>query len=611
MFMHFYTACKQLQRRFQDYHFLIFWSIFFIMVILAFLNLGNRYMWLDEGITAQIGKNTLLYGYPRIWDDINLSTTNNGLDFGEHFMFTKENWLPFYIVAIGEWMGGGNFFLRLPFVICGIASAVVFYLFVKLLTNKNTALMAFCLYAFSIPLLLYFRQVRYYAITLLLVNLIYYFYLKTRESINSNRRYWILLTINLILLFHTQYMAFACTALSLLICFILIDRRFNKPIVWICVCVVGLFTLPWFLFVNLATYSYNSIKPHFFEQLIGYICQIHVYFFPFLPLGLFAIGIKIVQLLNNRVYKSDYSLIHTSTVSFPKIANKSHIVIPVSAVISNIIIISLFTDQYNTRFLIPCLFACYLLCAMLVMFIIKQIRIFGWLLLMLLLLTNILHISPYLAIKITGVDMDTVPKIIAPPLPHFENSGHSIIYDLNTYIEEQCVTRSYLCDYLFEISNDYDDATKGLILFLNTYAESGDTIYILNRYHWHTVSYYTGLKIANRLVESADPGYYQSIAYKNYLKYSNLTAQDYDMIDWYVFYPYGETNDDLFRKLLADPNLDCIQIAYPEAPELPDIWSHSFWTDVSYPYIYVFRNKLTKGHILLDINEFAPEKGGK
>jgi hypothetical protein len=566
-------------------------------------------MWLDEGITAQIGRNTLLYGYPRLWDGINLSTINNGMDFWEYFIFTKENWLPFYLAAIGELAGGGNFFLRLPFALCGIISAVVFYLLVKLLTNRNTALIAFCLYAFSVPLLLYFRQVRYYAITLLLIHLTYYFYLKTRATHNSVKKYWILLTISIILLFYTHYMAFACTVLSLSACFLLIDRRFKERSVWACFCFVGLFTLPFFLFVNLETYSYSDTNPKFFEQLFGYLWQIHAYFFPYLPLGVFTISMKTVQLIANRVNKNEKHFdVHQSALR-PQKADNNCIVLPTCAIICNVLIISLFTNQYNTRFLIPCLFACYLLYAMLLMFIITHIRVLRWPLLIILLFTNFVHISPYLTIKYLGINVDNLPKVIAPPLPHYKNSGHALIYDLKKYIEEQCFTRSYLCDYLFEISNDYNDATEGLVLFLNTYADQGDTVYLINRSNWHSISYYTRLKVVNPLVKFDDPEYYQSIAYKNYLKYFDLTTEDQDMIDWYVFYR-GEKNDSLLHYYLDNPNLECIEIAYPEAPELPDIWFHSFWTDYSYPSLYVFRNKLTKGHIPLDINKFMPMAGG-
>ncbi|MCL2050354.1 MAG: glycosyltransferase family 39 protein [Lachnospiraceae bacterium] len=600
-----YASIKREQWRLQDGHFLSFCGIFTIMVLLAFGNLGNRSMWLDEGITAQIGKNTLSYGYPRLWDGKNLSTTNNGLDIGEHFMFTKENWLPFYAAAIGELMGGGNMLLRLPFVMCGIISAIVFYLIAKLLTDNNTALISFALYAFSVPLLLYYRQVRYYAIVLLLVNLSYYFYLKAKNYSGLEKRYWILLTVSLILLFHAQYMAFLCTVLSLASYIILINRDYKNARMWICLGVIVLFTAPWFFYFTYGTMNFTPIRSNITEQLMGYVSQIHVFFIPFLPLGLFAISIKLAKSFDNKINIKSFQCLSLCKNTIAK----THIVLPIIVIICNLFVISVFTNEYNTRFLIPCVFACYLLCAILLKYITSNIHIIGKILFVLIFFTNILHISPYMAIKATDIENDKISKNVAPPLPHYGDSGHALLYDLNTYIEEQCVPRSYMLDFLFEISNDYNDAMEGLALFLNQYADAEDIVYIINRYNWHSVSYYTGLKIANRLVEYDDNEYYQSIAYKNFLKYTHLTTEDENMIDWFIFYPYGEPNNDMFLKLLSNPNLDCIEILYPEAPELPDIWAHSFWTDNSYPHIYVFRNKLTKGHIPLPVNKFTIEEG--
>ena len=132
---------------------ILFVAIAVIMTVMAYANLGNRYMFIDESITAMLGRNILKFGYPKVWDGNNLvMAAINGNEFNDSLVYIKHNWLPYYLSAFGQLFGDNVFNMRALFVLIGILGAAAFGVLAKRLThNTRAAIIAFSLYSLSIP----------------------------------------------------------------------------------------------------------------------------------------------------------------------------------------------------------------------------------------------------------------------------------------------------------------------------------------------------------------------------------------------------------------------------------------------------------------------------
>ncbi|PYT09668.1 MAG: hypothetical protein DMF49_01500 [Acidobacteria bacterium] len=91
-----------------------------LAALLLLYGLGAPRLWQDEAETALLGRNTLRFGLPRVWDGNNLVAQFYAIDFDSHLLFGKS-WLPSYLVAgFFALFGQGTFTARLPFALCGL-----------------------------------------------------------------------------------------------------------------------------------------------------------------------------------------------------------------------------------------------------------------------------------------------------------------------------------------------------------------------------------------------------------------------------------------------------------------------------------------------------------
>ena len=81
----------------------LYYFIICLMAILLICNISDRYMFADESVEALIGKNILQFGFPKVWDGMNLSMAGvNGNEFNEFLIPIRNNWIPYYIAALGQ-----------------------------------------------------------------------------------------------------------------------------------------------------------------------------------------------------------------------------------------------------------------------------------------------------------------------------------------------------------------------------------------------------------------------------------------------------------------------------------------------------------------------------
>lgn len=595
----------------------IVFTIIIIMALLSFANLGNRYMFIDESITAQLGRNVLKFGYPRVWDGKNLITAAvNGNEFNERLVYIKHNWLPYYMAALGQLLGDTVFVMRAIFVLTGIAGALTYYRLAKKITENNkTALLSLILFAFSVPVLLYIRSIYYLSPGLTFTILTILFYI---EFIDKGKiSYLAIFVLSATMLFHSLFVFFFVTMITLISAYVLFDRKYVREFVTGLIGIAAL-TLPWFIYSNqYLTKVQTGLflgKIYFWDYLLGYLWMIHAYFVPFLPLGIIFLCYKLLTRADyrkrqkTRAYLDDIplwldlkSLI--AVKQQPKGCSKRNIYIVIMQIVSNLLILSLFGNYLNTRWLIPAIPFLFILAALVLHSISKYDRFIAITIFVLMIFTNGLHISPYLTLKILPFPAEKAELVIKPPVPFFnvDSGWETKVTDLAGYLESDTYVRSYLLDYIGGISNDYDDAEEGMVQFLKKYGKPGNRVHLVGFQH-ETIIYYTDMTLVNRL----DPKrQYLPLSYSHYPnaeRFEHLTAYPIEACDWVVIREYDNKNELIRTKetIKEYGYFEEFYIDYPEGDPWCEIWAHSFQTNHDRKGFFIYRNMKTTDAVDID-----------
>ena len=573
--------------------------------IFVIANLNNRVMYADESVTAMLGKNILTYGLPKAWDGKNLVLAGvNGNEFNASLIYIRDNWLAYYVAAAGQLIAGlfgtdafGSVFcMRILFALISVLGIILFYFLVSdISNNKLVIFLALLLYATSIPIILHFRSIYYVALVPTFVISTVLFYRKTIASLSW--KYCLLFIISSILLFHSLFVHFFILMFSIGTIYILFDRKKdNVRFCFTSLVFIAFFTLPWWLyqrsFLRIVENSIFTRNGDFFQTVLGYLWQIHAYYFPFITVGVIALILLIIR--NKKAKRSSSNQVKKTKLKTETF--KTFLTI-VSPCIYNIFIVSFFSSFLETRWLIACVPFLFIASAYLIAFIIKQSKYIGVLVLIIVIMTNFLHVAPYLLIKSMNINVDTIDYFIKPPVPFYDanDSGwDNQKATLEEYLATMCYVQSYPINFIEELSNDYYDADEGIIMFFNSYAEENQTAYLFG-YQYETFAYYNNIKIINRLDPNSNPQPNFYNCYPNATSYYHLTYQSILNCDWIIditnsFEKHECYSEDLFEKIYID---------YPNLESWNEIWAHHFYTDYSTPGIYIYRNKKTTRDIEL------------
>ena len=585
----------------------IYIFIIIIMTVLLFYNITNRYMFVDESIEALIGKNILKFGYPKAWDGINLAMAGvNGNEFNESLIPIRNNWLPYYIAAFGQYisniLGLGMQttvgVMRALFSLIGIGGAVAFYFLAKEMCDNNQTIanVSLCLFAFSIPVLLYIRSIYYlsptltFTITTVLFYLRYVNYKKTKDL-------FVFLSSS-ILLFHSFYPYFFITIFSIILIYFIFDfnkKTFKKLLIG--ASGVALLTIPWYFYIRLYL---NSVEKNVFsspkiimKSFLGYIWQIHAYFFPFLPVLLIALLVFLIMRKSSKTEcnRHKYGLKKQLVILFKKRRKYKGALLVFTILAINLTVISITNNFLDTRRMIASIPFIFILFAYVICYIYKHIKLLGVCVLMISVFTNFLHISPYLVLK--NFNASSLENFVSPPVPYFDSDPNwkNKKADLGEYFESMCKIESYPIYYLEEILNTYDDADKGMIEFLNEYAESGQKVYLIG-YQYETIAFYTGLQVVNRLNPDENPLPTVYKAYPNADRFQHLTEYPIEQCDW-IIERRVSTPVQKGAVWHDETKFEKIYIDSPDSKPWNEIWDHSFYTDRNFPGFYVYRNLST------------------
>jgi 4-amino-4-deoxy-L-arabinose transferase-like glycosyltransferase len=187
-------------------------GILLLAAVLLFANLGRPRMWQDEAETALLGRNTLRFGVPRVWDGVNLVTQYYPLDFDRHLLFQKP-WLPVYAVAASfALLGEGTAQARLPFAVCGLLTVYLTWrVGARLTGERSVGALAALLLTLSLPFILYARQCRWYTLAMALTLLV----IEGEQRLEEPRG-WLRFGLPAGLLFHVNFLTLAVTLAGLL-----------------------------------------------------------------------------------------------------------------------------------------------------------------------------------------------------------------------------------------------------------------------------------------------------------------------------------------------------------------------------------------------------------
>ncbi len=468
---------------------------------------------------------------------------------------------------------------------------------VKELSGNNIeANISLCLFAFSVPLLLYIRSIYYLAPTLTFTITTVLFYIK---YVNCKKRYQLFVFLgSSILLFHSFYPYFFITIASLIVIYFIFDydKDTFKYLLAGSGC-VAIFTIPWYLYIRLYL---NSVEKGgvvsidiFIKSFLGYVWQIHAYFFPFIPVLITALLVLVVTRKKefSKVQSQNCNIKEKIICSWMMRKKFRTITLIFTIIFINLFVISITHNFLDTRRIISSIPFIFMLFSSIISYLYKHIKNLGMVILFVSLFTNCLHVSPYFFVK--KLSASFIETIVCPPLPYFNSDPNwqNKKADLSEYLENICRIESYLIYYLEEIMNTYEDADKGMVNFLNEYAEPGQKVYLIG-YQYETIAFYTGLQVVNRLDPASDPlpSVYKS--YPNASRFQCLTWCPVEQCDWIIErrisapVPEGVFWHD-------EAKFERIYIDAPDARPWNEIWDHSFYTDHSFLGFYVYRNRST------------------
>lgn len=149
-----------------------FWIVLFLLFpILVLPNLGNAYLWQDEGETAVLARSVLLHGYPLATHGSQVVSDQPDQRDLKHGVWIWTPWLPMYVAALSfAVFGATTWAARLPFALTAWSALLLSYpVFLELTASRRLSRFASTLLATSVPFLLHARQCRYYALLALFV----------------------------------------------------------------------------------------------------------------------------------------------------------------------------------------------------------------------------------------------------------------------------------------------------------------------------------------------------------------------------------------------------------------------------------------------------------
>jgi len=434
----------------------LFLILTFCAAMFLFLcNLGNQYLWEDEAETALISKTVLQYGIPKGYDGKNFFSQEGWISYGKDYIWALDPWLSYYLVAVFfKMFGVSTFTARLPFSLFGVATVILTYFFARSLTgDKKIAGVAASLLVLSVPFLILSRQCRYYSLVAFFSLLGLYGYITLLKGRKSGS---ILFAVSAILLFHCNHL-FCATLLATVFIHAVFFHREKLAKVLVSSLTVVLLNLPWLIwfpragYVNL--YGYRIFDKEFFVFLYSYLQMIHYFIFPF-----FLLLVPVVKLIFLWTrHKSIKAVIAEDTLLW------KNLLLLLLFIAVTIVSVSIISPDWFFRYIAQLIPVCCIITAII--------------------LTS--AVRPYFK---TGIA--TIAVLLG--VFYIADYRYNIIKS-----NEKGMKYPNFCDYLYEITHDYDGPIEGIVKYLNEYGSKDDVVAITNGDM--PLKFYTSMKVIGGL----------------------------------------------------------------------------------------------------------------
>src|SRR5712691_2580091 len=221
------------------------WPFMLVAIIgagLIFTNLGSGYLWADEGDTAVLASNILKYGVPKAWDGITFMDSDFGARVNDQLVMVSTPWVQYYVAAASFLVFGENTFAaRFPFALAGWTTILLGYRFMwRLTANRSVAFGAAALMVCSVQFLLYARQCRYYALSMLFTCWLVWIFFQMKSA-----RHCVLFAVVAILLFHTHPIGIVPVAVLGILTLIYRPFSSQRRWFWFAFPAIIILTVPW------------------------------------------------------------------------------------------------------------------------------------------------------------------------------------------------------------------------------------------------------------------------------------------------------------------------------------------------------------------------------
>lgn len=528
---------------------------------LTLAGVGNAYLSIGEGNTAQLGKNVLRFGYPKVWDGHYLVVPFYDSTVNSQLAWVAHPWLQYYVAAAGVALfGPTGLGARFFFVVCGtLAVVAVYYLALRLSRSVRLAQLSALVLALNPVFWLYSRQSRYYAPTMLLLVVTTLAYFRWRERPAAGRL--ALFVASSALLFHSLFTPWAFLMLGLGLYYLAADRsRATFPSFALAVVAIAALTLPWFLYAPPGFY-YDQPPTYegYWNRVAVHLWKIQTLYYPFLTL----LAVWGVAALARRA-RAEGGGVRLGREAWPLLG-----------VVAYVFFVLIY-PFYTTHYMLPVVPFGAIFTAFLVLKIRERSRWLAAPVLALLLVTNALHVLPYAAVDKLGVAPEAVAGVMPNPTATMTEGT-----PLAHYLTEQLTLRSYALDALYFVTHERQHQVKGVVAYLREHARPDERVFV----PWNdanAVAYYTGLPVTYHV----DPTFFKNERVKGLL--AGMGRPDW-VVPLSFDVPPSQYLSDEYRR-----DYEFIRLPYPKEyfETYPNIEFFNFRTNDKAPsWFYILKAK--------------------
>nr|MBC7244114.1 hypothetical protein [Chloroflexota bacterium] len=505
------------------------------------------YLWQDEAETALVSRHLLTYGVPLATDgkDWVQQADDPFVEFRQNYVWIFHSWLQYALTALAFiTLGPTTLAARLPFVLIGLVIYGFFYGFVsRWLKDERIVRVATVLLLFCVPFILHMRQCRYYALVALMTLVILDAYLRFRAEEPWAVPYFVL---SAVLLYHSHYGAFFPTVAALSMHLFL--SRTKREVLYrflLALSLIVLLVLPWAYFMRVWNRGQLFLWDRFLAHLGQYSLFITVWIFP-----LILVPILLVAWMR-RARGTGFAL-NPTQAAFCELAG--------FVILVNILFLSAFAayDWVYFRYVLHLVPLLLMLMAILVVLVMERWFALGAAMLVMLLLSNALHILPYRLPGIKHINWQNL----------WPDSGAFRALQGLWVVANRF--RSDVLMYAQQLTHTYEGPIEGLVHYLSVHALPGETAVVNDEEL--PLMFYTDLRVLGGLGHHA------------------LFAEMQP--DWVIDRKYGHYRE-LLAEIISSGSYERIEIPYPDIrwESRPQPGAHHYLTARGEDNVVLYRRR--------------------